>query len=71
MEDKNNPGNGVVSNWTHENLRAQSNVDKGRYFTVCMVLLALLLVCVILLVLCPSITMCAVSRYVSSLYAAP
>ena len=35
MEDKEtSPGNGSVSNWTHENLRAQSNVDKGRWFVV-------------------------------------
>jgi hypothetical protein len=71
MEDDKSPLNGSVSNWTHENLRAQSNVDKGRYFTVCMVLLALVLVCVVLLVLTPSITLCTLARYTNQLYAAP
>lgn len=66
MEDMNNPGNGSVSNWTHENLRAQSNVDKGRYFTVCLTLIVLLFVSTVLLAFMPSITMCALSRYESS-----
>ena len=73
MEEDKSPVNGTVSNWTHENLRAQSNVDKGRYFTVCMVLLALVLICVVLLALSPSITMCSLAKYGSSVikYAAP
>ena len=37
MDENKSPVNGSVSNWTHENLRAQSNVDKGRWFTVCII----------------------------------
>ena len=63
MEENKSPANGVVSNWTHENLRAQSNVDKGRYFTVCIILIVLLFISTVLLALTPSITMCALAKY--------
>ena len=67
MERKeSSPANGCVSNWTHENLRAQSNVDKGRYFIVCLVLIVLLFVSTVLLAFVPSITMCALAKYESA-----
>lgn len=71
--EENSPANGSVSNWTHENLRAQSNVDKGRYFTVCIVLIVLLFISTVLLALAPSITMCSLAKYESSVsqYEAP
>lgn len=37
MDEEKSPVNGSVSNWTHENLRAQSNVDKGRWFIVVLI----------------------------------
>ena len=66
MEENKSPVNGCVSNWTHENLRAQSNVDKGRYFTVCIVLIVLLFVSTILLAITPAVTMCSLARYESA-----
>lgn len=49
MEDDKLPGNGSVSNWTHENLRAQSNVDKGRWFTVVLIQQAMIFALALLL----------------------
>lgn len=61
--EENSPANGCVSNWTHENLRAQSNVDKGRYFTVCIMLIILLFISTVVMAISPAITMCSLSRY--------
>lgn len=56
--DENNcPVNGQVPFATHENLRAQSNVDKRRYFIVCVLLIVLLFVSTTLLAFCSSLTM--------------
>lgn len=56
--DENNcPVNGQVPFATHENLRAQSNVDKRRYFTVCVLLICLLFVSTTLLAFSASLTM--------------
>ena len=66
MEDcnkKNCPVNAQVPFATHENLRAQSNVDKGRYFTVCIMLIVLLFISTIVMAISPAITMCSLSRY--------
>ena len=62
-ENKNCPVNAQVPFSTHENLRAQSNVDKGRYFTVCIMLIILLFISTILMAVSPAITMCALGRY--------
>lgn len=65
--DKNNcPVNTQVPFSTHENLRAQSNVDKSRYFTVCIMLIALLLISTVVMAISPAITMCSLSRYEST-----
>ena len=66
MEDcnkKNCPVNAQVPFSTHENLRAQSNVDKGRYFTVCIMLIVLLFISTVVMAISPAITMCSLSRY--------
>ena len=62
-DKKNCPVNGQVPFATHENLRAQSNVDKGRYFTVCIMLIILLFISTIVMAISPAITMCSLSRY--------
>ena len=65
--DKNNcPVNTQVPFSTHENLRAQSNVDKSRYFTVCIMLIALLFISTVVMAISPAITMCSLSRYEST-----
>lgn len=64
-EKKNCPVNTQVPFSTHENLRAQSNVDKGRYFTVCIMLIILLFISTIVMAISPAITMCSLSRYES------
>lgn len=62
--DKNNcPVNTQVPFSTHENLRAQSNVDKSRYFTVCIMLIILLFISTVVMAISPAITMCSLSRY--------
>lgn len=55
--DENYPVNGVVPYATHENLRAQSNVDKHRYFTICVLLIVLLFISTVLLAFSSSLTM--------------
>ena len=65
-EKQNCPVNTQVPFATHENLRAQSNVDKGRYFTVCVMLIILLFISTIVMAISPAITMCALSRYEST-----
>ena len=62
-DKKNCPVNGQVPFATHENLRAQSNVDKGRYFTVCIMLIILLFISTIVMAISPAITMCSLSNY--------
>lgn len=62
-EKKNCPVNAQVPFSTHENLRAQSNVDKGRYFTVCIMLIVLLFISTVVMAISPAITMCSLSRY--------
>lgn len=62
-DKKNCPVNEQVPFATHENLRAQSNVDKGRYFTVCIMLIILLFISTIVMAISPAITMCSLSRY--------
>lgn len=65
--DKNNcPVNTQVPFSTHENLRAQSNVDKSRYFTVCIMLIVLLFISTVVMAISPAITMCSLSRYESA-----
>lgn len=64
-DKKNCPVNGQVPFSTHENLRAQSNVDKGRYFTVCIMLIILLFISTVVMAISPAITMCSLSRYES------
>ena len=61
--DKNCPVNAQVPFATHENLRAQSNVDKGRYFTVCIMLIILLFISTVVMAISPAITMCSLSNY--------
>lgn len=62
--DKNNcPVNTQVPFSTHENLRAQSNVDKSRYFTVCIMLIVLLFISTVVMAISPAITMCSLSKY--------
>ena len=61
--DKKNCVNETVPFATHENLRAQSNVDKGRYFTVCIMLIILLFISTVVMAISPAITMCSLSRY--------
>ena len=64
--DKNNcPVNTQVPFSTHENLRAQSNVDKGRYFTVCIMLIILLFISTVVMAISPAMTMCSLSKYES------
>lgn len=62
-EKKNCPVNAQVPFSTHENLRAQSNVDKSRYFTVCIMLIILLFISTVVMAISPAITMCSLSRY--------
>jgi hypothetical protein len=65
--DKNNcPVNTQVPFSTHENLCAQSNVDKGRYFTVCIMLIVLLFISTVVMAISPAITMCSLSQYEST-----
>ena len=64
-EKKNCPVNAQVPFSTHENLRAQSNVDKGRYFTVCIMLIILLFISTVVMAISPAITMCSLSKYES------
>lgn len=62
-DKKNCPVNAQVPFSTHENLRAQSNVDKGRYFTVCIMLIILLFVSTVIMAVSPALTMRALARY--------
>ena len=62
-EKKNCPINAQLPFSTHENLREQSNVDKGRYFTVCIMLIILLFISTIVMAISPAITMCSLSNY--------
>ena len=62
-DKKNCPVNAQVPFSTHENLRAQSNVDKGRYFTVCIMLIILLFISTVVMAISPAITMCSLSNY--------
>ena len=62
-DKKNCPVNTQVPFSTHENLRAQSNVDKGRYFTVCIMLIILLFISTVVMAISPAITMCSLSNY--------
>lgn len=68
--DENCPVNGVVPYATHENLRAQNNVDKRRLWIVILLLIGLLFVSTTLLAFSSSIAI-SYRAQIERVYEAP